>query len=178
MIAATSTLLQQRQGGGKQSAETKQSRRVVTQESFAKSKTAKRWQNARAKNPNCLVPAVTALVPRDWKILPKIRPAQEITSDLKGGNQLNANITEIQSKDIGRQLRTLWRSYGCKEPLTLLLTREARETIGATATRIRLTRGSSSVHSSHRRSCTASPRGRSQRDPPSSESETDKSQNC
>ena len=83
---------------------------------------------------------------RDWKTPPKLRPAQDIISDLKAGKHLNANITEIQSKETAAQLRTLWHSYGCKEPLTLLLTREARETMGATATRIRLARGTASVH--------------------------------
>ena len=59
---------------------------------------------------------------------------------IKAGPALQANITEVCTKEQCANLRTLWHSYGCKDSLTMLLTKDAKGTLGATAARVCISR--------------------------------------
>ena len=107
----------------------------------------RRWQkHSRMSQPKQQSQPVTKLVEREWKLPPKLCSYKEVIASIKEGKQSPPNLVEIQTKEICTQIRTLWHSYGCTQPLTLLLTGEARHSIGATATRIRVARGTATFH--------------------------------
>ncbi|CAL1156170.1 unnamed protein product [Cladocopium goreaui] len=101
---------------------------------------ANRWGKQTNPNRGCSHQDITGFVPSEWNAQPKFLSVHEIISQIKAGIALQANISEVYTKEQCANLRTLWHSYGCKGSLTMLLTKDAKDTLGATATRVRISR--------------------------------------
>ncbi|CAL1162802.1 unnamed protein product [Cladocopium goreaui] len=93
---------------------------------------ANRWGKQTNPNRGCSHQDITGFVPSEWNAQPKFLSVHEIISQIKAGIALQANITEVYTKEQCANLRTLWHSYGCKGSLTMLLTKDAKDTLGAT----------------------------------------------
>lgn len=68
---------------------------------------ANRWKRPHKRRQTQTHRKVTSLVPAEWTLVPKLRPVQEIINDIKLGKSLNANITEVRTKDFSTTVHAL-----------------------------------------------------------------------
>ena len=83
---------------------------------------------------------VVGLSQYEWTIPPSLCAAQHVSSCLRAGKQFEGNVAHVCSLSDVDLLKALWDVYQVEQGLTLILTGEAANAVGALLTRVSLTR--------------------------------------